>query len=61
MLTNANKDVITLIAKTNNNTLIGNRRPFTFLGCVYVTLVKKLHDFLLSIMKFNCRKEEYPW
>jgi len=45
MLTNANKDVITLIAKTNNNTLIGNRRPFTFLGCVYVTLVKKLHDF----------------
>jgi hypothetical protein len=60
MLTNVKKDVISLIPKTNNKTLIGNRRPITFLGCVYVTLVKRLHDFLLSMMKFNCKREEYP-
>jgi hypothetical protein len=61
MLTNINKDVIILIPKTNNKTWIGNKRPFTFLACVYVTLVNILHDLLLFIMKFNCRREEYPW
>ncbi len=57
MLTNLNKYVISLIPKTKDKTLIGNRRPITFLGCVYVTLVKiivkRIHDFLLSIMKAN--------